>query len=219
FPDHSRDSRRSIPDQVIIAFAPRPPQPPRLIPANISFGPPTTTFPQRVPKSNFQNIGFFAQDEYDVNRWLRIIGGLRVDRFDVTTKATPGYNPVLPGIERAMPAVDLSKLPKISGERINRASVSGDLGVIVRPTEVLSFSARVGRSFRHPNLEELFFTGPATVGNIIANTKVKPETGINIDAGARLRTSRYAASFTYFNNTYRNFISSEFISNAPQLGL
>src|SRR5262249_12498576 len=56
-------------------------------------------------------------------------------------------------------------------------------------------------------------------GNIIANTEVKPETGINIDAGVKLRTSRYAGSFTYFNNTYRNFISTEFISSAPQLGL
>ena len=217
--DHSRDSRRSISEQGIIAFAARPPQPPRLIPMNISFGPPTTTYPQRVPKSNFQNIGFFAQDEYDVNRWLRIIGGLRVDRFDVTTEATPGYDPLLPGIQNATPPIDLSKLPSATGESIDRASISGDLGVIIRPRQSLSFSARVGRSFRHPNLEELFFTGPATVGNIIANTEVKPETGINIDLGAKFRTSRYAASFTYFNNTYRNFISTEFISNAPPSGL
>ncbi|MGH8597917.1 MAG: TonB-dependent receptor [Gammaproteobacteria bacterium] len=213
--DHSRDSRRSISEQGIIFFATRPPSPPRLIPVNISFGPPSTTFPQRVPKSNFQNVGFFAQDEYDVNRWLRIVGGLRVDRFDVTTETTPGYNPLLSGIQSATPAIDLSKLPKAGGESIDRSSVSGDIGVVIRPKEYLSLTARVGRSFRHPNLEELFFTGPATVGNIIANTQVKPETGINVDAGAKLRTGRYTASFTYFNNTYRNFISTEFIAQAP----
>lgn len=213
--DHSRDSRSSFSQASIIGFATRPPTPPRLIPQNIALGPPSLTFPQRVPKSNFQNTGFFAQDEWDVNRWLRIVGGLRFDHFYVSTETTPGYNPILPGLQNATPAVDLSKLPSASGDNLDRNSVSGDIGVVVRPKEYLSLTARVGRSFRHPNLEELFFTGPATVGNIIANTQLKPETGINVDVGAKLRTSRYTASLTYFNNTYRNFISTEFIAQAP----
>ncbi|NOT58873.1 MAG: TonB-dependent receptor, partial [Acidobacteria bacterium] len=33
------------------------------------------------------------------------------------------------------------------------------------------------------------------------------------------RTTRYSANVTYFNNNYRNFISQEFIANAPGLGL
>ncbi len=217
--DHSRDSRSSTAETGIIAFATRPPAPPRLIPVNIPFGPPSTTYPQRVPKSNFQDVGFFAQDEYDVNRWVRIVGGFRVDRFDISSDPTPGYNPLLPGIQNAAPPIDLSKLPSIAGESFSRSTVTGDVGLVVRATEYLSVTARVGRSFRHPNLEELFFTGPATVGNIIANTDLKPETGINIDVGAKARTSRYAASFTYFNNTFRNFISTEIIASAPQSGL
>jgi hemoglobin/transferrin/lactoferrin receptor protein len=216
--DHSRDSRVSVSEPAIIGFATRPPAPPRLIPVNIPLGPPATTFPQRVPKSDFRNTGFFAQDEYDVNRWLRIIGGFRVDHFNISSEPTPGYNPLLPGIENANPPIDLSKLPSATGESFGRTTVTGDIGLIVRPTDHLSLSGRVGRSFRHPNLEELFFTGPATVGNIIANTQVKPETGINVDAGIKVRTPRYAASFTYFNNTYRNFISTEIISSAPQTG-
>jgi hemoglobin/transferrin/lactoferrin receptor protein len=168
-----------------------------------------------VPKSNFTNFGYFAQDEYEVNRYLRIVGGLRLDFFFINSASTPGYNPLLPGIQNATPAIDLSKLPSANGESFSRKSVSGDIGVVVRPKEYLSLTARVGRSFRHPNLEELFFTGPATVGNIIANTQVKPETGINVDVGAKLRRGRYTSSFTYFNNTYRNFISTEFIAQAP----
>lgn len=219
FYDHSRDSRVSRAEAAIIGFATRPPAPPRLIPQNIALGPPSVTFPQRVPKSNFKNLGFFIQDEYDVTRRLRIIGGLRVDRFDIETLLTPGYNPLLPGIDSATPPIDLSKLPSVSGTSINRVTVSGDIGAVVRVTDYFSLSGRVGRSYRHPNLEELFFTGPATVGNIIANTEVKPETGVNVDVSAKLRRSRYAGSFTYFNNTYRNFISTEIISTAPTSGL
>jgi len=219
FYDHSRDSRVSRSEVAIIGFASRPPAPPQLIPQNIALGPPSVTFPQRVPKSNFKNLGVFIQDEYDVTRRLRIIGGLRVDRFDVETLPTPGYNPLLAGIDRATPPIDLSKLPSANGTSINRAAVAGDIGAVVRVTDYFSLSGRVGRSYRHPNLEELFFTGPATVGNIIANTEVKPETGVNVDVSAKLRGSRYAGSFNYFNNTYRNFISTEIISTAPTSGL
>ncbi len=219
FLDHSRDSRVNVTETGIIGFATRPPAPPRFIPANISFGPPVTTFPQRVPKSDFQEFAVFAQDESDVTRWLRIVGGIRVDRFDVSSKPTPGYNPVLPGIENANPPIDLSKLPAAAGEEITRTTVTGDFGVVIRPTETLSITARVGRSFRHPNLEELFFSGPATLGNAIPNIKAEPETGINVDAGVRVRKSRYTASFNYFNNNYRNFISFETISRSPSIGL
>ncbi|HKQ80335.1 MAG TPA: TonB-dependent receptor [Blastocatellia bacterium] len=219
FYDHSRDSRESRSEAAIIGFATRPPTPPRLIPQNIALGPPSITFPQRVPKSDFKNLGFFVQNELDVTRRLRIIGGLRVDRFDIETLPTPGYNPLLPGIDRATPPIDLSNLPSASGTSINRAAVAGDIGAVIRVTDYFSLSGRVGRSYRHPNLEELFFTGPATIGNLIANTEVKPETGVNVDVGAKLRRSRYAASFNYFNNSYRNFISAEIISNAPTSGL
>ncbi len=219
FYDHSRDSRESRSEAAIIGFATRPPAPPRLIPQNIALGPPSVTFPQRVPKSNFKNLGVFVQDEYDVTRRLRIIGGLRVDRFDIETLPTPGYNPLLPGIDRATPPIDLSKLPSVDGTSINRTTITGDIGAVVRVTDYFSLSGRVGRSYRHPNLEELFFTGPATVGNIIANIEVKPETGVNVDVSAKLRRSRYAGSFNYFNNTYRNFISTEIISIAPTSGL
>jgi hemoglobin/transferrin/lactoferrin receptor protein len=219
FYDHSRDSRVSRSEAAIIGFATRPPAPPRLIPQNIALGPPSVTFPQRVPKSNFKNLGVFIQDEFDVTRRLRIIAGLRFDRLDVETLPTPGYNPLLPGIDRATPPIDLSKLPSASGTSINRATVTGDVGAVVRVTDYFSFSGRVGRSYRHPNLEELFFTGPATIGNIIANTELKPETGVNVDVSAKLRRSRYAGSFNYFNNTYRNFISTEIISTAPTSGL
>lgn len=219
FLDHSRDSRVNVTETGIVGFATRPPAPPRFIPASISFGPPSTTFPQRVPKSDFQNLAFFAQDEYDATRWLRIVGGVRADRFDLSAKVTPGYNPILPGIENAVPAIDRAKLPTAAGVEISRTNVSGDIGVIVRPNDLMSFTARIGRSFRHPNLEELFFSGPATLGNAVPNITVKPETGINFDTGLRIRKARYAASFSYFNNNYRNFISTEIVSQSPSIGL
>ncbi len=215
FRDHSRDSRVSRTRVNLAGAALIPPAPPTFIPIGVLLAD-TTSFPQRVPKSNFDNYGFFVQDEVDVTKRLRIIGGLRVDRFNVESLNTPGYNPVLAGLTTATPAVDLSKLPSVNGTSINRTTVTGDIGAVIRVTDDFSLSGRVGRSYRHPNLEELFFAGPATVGSIIPNITVKPETGINVDLSAKLRKANYAASFSYFNNNYNDFISTEPVTRAAQ---
>jgi outer membrane receptor protein involved in Fe transport len=214
FRDHSRDSRLSRTRITLVGSALRPPAPPTFIPIGVQIADTGNTFPQRVPTSNFDNFGFFLQDELNVNRWLRLIGGLRVDRFRVETFPTPGYNP-LTGITGANPPIDTSKLPSATGQSFTRTTVTGDVGVVVRPTQSLSLTARVGRSLRHPNLEELLFSGPATVGNLIPNIKLEPETGINVDVGTKVRTSRYAAGFSYFNNTFHDFIDAQIVSITP----
>ena len=44
------------------------------------------------------------------------------------------------------------------------------------------------------------------------NVKVKPETGHNVDLGTRVRFSKLNGSLAYFNNTYRDFISTEVVA-------
>jgi outer membrane receptor protein involved in Fe transport len=69
-----------------------------------------------------------------------------------------------------------------------------------------------GRSYRHPNLEELLFSGPATIGNIVPNVRVGPEKGNNFDVGVKIRSGRFAGSVSYFNNKYDGFISTEIVA-------
>ena len=218
FRDHSRDTRQSTVSGRIVGFAARAPAPPMFIPQTIILFSNAVSFPQRVPISNFANFGAFFQDEFQANSKVRFIGGVRVDRFKVETKPTAGYNPFITGLGATVPAIDPSTLPGVNGTNINRTAVTGSFGVVVRPVSRLSLNARIGRSYRHPNLEELFFAGPATIGNIIPNIKVEPETGINLDFGAKVRTDKYSASVNYFNNRYSNFISTEVIGSSPTAG-
>jgi outer membrane receptor protein involved in Fe transport len=74
---------------------------------------------------------------------------------------------------------------------------------------------RYGRSYRHPNLEELLFAGPATAGSIAPSIKVKPETGNNIDVGAKFALGRVSGGVYGFFNQYSNFISQEFVATTP----
>ena len=123
---------------------------------------------------------------------LRLVAGVRVDGYRVTSQATPGYD-VLSLTQGAQPPVDPATLPDANGSRISRTAVTGDIGAVYRLTDSLNLRARYGRSYRHPNLEELLFSGPATVGAIVPNMTVQPEIGHNTDGGITVRAGRVAA--------------------------
>ena len=110
FRDHSRDTPYVLLNINILGFATIPPAPPMFIPQLIPILQNNVSYPQVVPISNFLNAGVFAQDEFDVTHWLRLIGGFRVDRFHVNSLSTPGYDP-LSGIGDAQPPINLSELP------------------------------------------------------------------------------------------------------------
>ena len=70
---------------------------------------------------------------------------------------------------------------------------------------------RFGRSYRHPNLEELLFAGAATAGSIAPNITVKPETGNNFDIGAKFAVGRVSGGAYAFVNQYQNFIAQDLV--------
>ena len=216
--DRSEDARTtttqmSMLGQVAGTFGPFGPTPTvaTVFPAPIALGPPTIDHPTRVPNASFRDTGFFVHDEWTPSPTLRVTGGLRLDGYNVRTDATAGYavDSIVAG---AKPALDPSTLPNVNGDRINRTAFTGEAGVIIRAESPVSYFTHYVRSYRHPNLEELLFSGPATAGNIAPNVKVKPETGHNVDVGTRLRFSRFVGALSYFNNTYDNFISTEIVA-------
>jgi hemoglobin/transferrin/lactoferrin receptor protein len=216
YQDRSQDSRTNVTATSAIgnvALGARGPEP-VVFPAPVTVGVPTTTHPTRVPDSRFTDIGLFAQDEWEVAPWMRVVGGLRVDFYSVTTDPTTGYD-VETLVRGAQPPIDPASLPDVNGDGVSRTAFTGDLGLVFRLTGNVNALAHYGRSYRHPNLEELLFSGPATVGAIVPNLLVEPETGNNVDVGVKMRTSRYAASLTYFNNDYDGFISTEIVALTP----
>ena len=77
---------------------------------------------------------------------------------------------------------------------------------------------RVGRSYRHPNLEEMLYAGPATAGSIAPNVTVAPETGNNFDAGARFNLPRLSGGAYLFVNQYRNFVAQDLVAATTPAG-
>jgi hemoglobin/transferrin/lactoferrin receptor protein len=216
FRDRSEDERTTVTQTTMIgnvALGPRGPAA-TVFPAPVVLGPPVTDHPVRVPNASFRDLGFFAQDEWAISPVVRLSGGLRVDNYAVKTEATPGYD-----IDRftagAVPPIDPNTLPSLNGDDINRAAITGEAGVVVSAWRPVSLFAHYVHSYRHANLEELLFSGTATAGNIVPNITVEPETGNNVDVGAKVRTGRISTSLAYFHNRYANFISTEVVASSP----
>ena len=175
----------------------------------------TTSFSQNrtirntrsVPDSSLSNISAFAQNEFRVSRWLKLIGGIRFDRF--ITKAEPTAEFTIDSRFTPNQIEDLGIQGLTEGLNVSNTAVTGDFGAVYRVTDNVSASARIGRSFRTPNIFERFFTDFGSVAAfLVGNPKLKPETGINFDTNIKFQTSRFNGGVAYFNNFYDNFLAT-----------
>jgi hemoglobin/transferrin/lactoferrin receptor protein len=216
FRDRSVDERTTVTQTSIIGNVALGPFGPSasVFDQPVPLGPPVVNHPVRVPNSTFRDLGVFVQDEWDVHPAVRLTAGLRLDAYRVATDPTPGYD-VDDLVSGAEPAIDPATLPDVNGDRISRTSVTGEAGVVLWSAQPVSLFAHYVRSYRHPNLEELLFSGPATAGNIVPNVTVEPETGHNVDVGARINLARVVASAAWFHNVYDGFISTEIVADSP----
>lgn len=215
--DRSSDQRTTTTQMSLlgqVALGPRGPAP-VVFPSPIALGPPSIAHPVRVPDASLRDIGVFAQDEWRVNPSLSVVGGLRGDFYTVVTEATPGYD-VQAVIGDATPAIDPSKLPDPNGATYSQNALTGDIGVVANPDGAINPFVRFGRSFRHPNLEEMLFAGTATSGSLLPNVTVEPETGNNFDAGVKFSARSFSGGAFFFFNQYQNFIAQDLVvaSNA-----
>lgn len=183
---------------------------PVVFPAPVVLGPATVARPVRVPNASFQDIAVFAQEEWRIAPRVLVSAGVRGDFFTVTSEATPGYD-VASLTVGARPAIDPTTLPDVNGATYRRKSLTGDAGLVFNQGGRVSPFLRVGRSYRHPNLEEMLFAGPATVGSIVPNIAVNPETGINVDTGAKFTVGRVSGGAYLFVNQYQHFIAQDLV--------
>jgi hemoglobin/transferrin/lactoferrin receptor protein len=217
--DSSRDSRTTSTTMSLVgqvALGPRGPAP-TVLPSPMPLGPPTLARPVRVPDASLRDIAVFAQEEWRLRSNVSLVAGLRGDFYNVTTDATPGYD-VASIVAGANPPVDPSTLPDPSGATYTRKALTGDIGLVANTGGAVNPFVRYGRSYRHPNLEELLFAGPATTGSIAPNVTLEPEKGHNVDAGAKFRFRRVSGGAYVFVNQYSDFIVQDLTTAVTPAG-
>src|SRR6185436_1450504 len=192
---------------------------PTVFPSPLQLGAPSIAHPVRVPDASLRDVALFAQDEWRLTPSLSLVAGLRGDFYRVVTEPTPGYD-VASVVAGAVPAVDPSTLPNPLGDTISRNALTGDIGLVANSGGKVSPFVRFGRSYRHPNLEELLYSGPATAGSIAPNIKVKPEQGNNLDGGVTLALGRFSGGAFAFVNRYQDFVAQDIpVAQTPSGGL
>jgi hemoglobin/transferrin/lactoferrin receptor protein len=217
--DSSRDQRTtttttSMVGQVVLGA--RGPEA-NVLPSPLPLGPASVAHPVRVPDASLRDVAVFAQDEWRLRPGLSLIAGLRGDFYTVRSEATPGYD-VAAVVAGARPAIDPSTLPDPNGATYSRQALTGDIGLVGNATGSVSPFVRFGRSYRHPNLEEMFFAGPATAGSIAPNVKVQPEEGNNFDVGAKFNLPRVSGGAYLFLNQYKNFVVQDLTTATTPAG-
>jgi outer membrane receptor protein involved in Fe transport len=195
-----------------------------LQPRNIVGGRATT------PDSVYRNLSWFNLLEYEPLRWLRLIGGLRIDNWQTEAKVTPGF-PL--STETAILNASFNRLtanpgsinlggasgiiPLINGANslsTKKTSVTGNVGLVLRLPGRVNPYFRWGAGYREPGLTERYilrdFGDPTFSVLLIPNTALKPEKGSDYEFGVKIERERWSASVGYFRNNLKDFIRNEF---------
>jgi outer membrane receptor protein involved in Fe transport len=156
----------------------------------LGFGPPQTEISNTplVPNASFRSIGAFLQAELTLGERATVIVGGRMQDVRAETRSTPGTARTV--------------------EAKNNRTVVGAANLLYRLTDQVALVGSVGRAFRSPNLIEWFFEGvtPEGSGYQVRNSELEPETSLNVDLGARFRSSRLYLEAFAFRNEIRNGI-------------
>lgn len=128
---------------------------------------PAVSFPvfNRDRQSNVKFLSFYAQDQIDIGEFVKIVGGIRYDRFDINVTDRIEVNDgAADGNDGLLERVDEEISPRI--------------GLIVKPQENISVYASFSQSFL-PRSGDQFLTLSLT------NEALEPEKFKNYEVGAK----------------------------------
>lgn len=149
--------------------------------------------------------GVFAEDTWSVSSNTTIVGGLRVDHWEL-------FDGLRKETVRATGAVITdSRFPDREGDEIN-----GRIGVRVKPTETVALRSAIYTGFRVPTLNELY--RPFRVGNDVTNPnpELKPEHLIGGEVAAEWQASpTFRITGTGFLNRMEDAVSNVTLSVGP----
>lgn len=110
-------------------------------------------------------------------------------------------------IDRRTTSEDVALIGAAGSTNHDFTEPSGNLGVVIHATPMLSFTANAGTAWRAPNLFELFANGPhlAEGRYEIGDRALKAEQSFNLDAGIRWQSPRAHFEVDGFRNAVDRF--------------
>jgi len=152
-----------------------------------------------IPDGDFDNYGAYAQSEWYLRpQWTLHAGGRYTHYRYRTEEFTPAPN-----------------APVIEPMSVDDDALSGSAGMVWNPARDLHVSGNVANGYRAPNAQDLFFNGPASVGNVIGNPNLTPEKSLSYDLGLRWGPGRLGLAANAFYSTYEDLIDALQVPGPP----
>ncbi len=148
---------------------------------------------QFAPNGSQLNIGSFVNSTWNVDPQWTLTGAGRFDWFLSDVNTSPIADPTL------LPAFE-------AAQNTTARATTGSVGLAYRAVQQLELVANIGTSFRYPFQSELFMHDYSGGTYTLPNPALKPERGINYEAGARLYLRDATIRLTGFYNEYRDFM-------------
>lgn len=151
----------------------------------------TTTDGSQIPSGRFPDgssshrIGAFLSGETDLAQWIGASVGVRWSEF--RSEAEVGN--------------------EFGGHVVNRSSAfTGQVGLVVRPSQPWRIALRLAEGFRAPNLYDLTNVGAVPGGIQLPNPDARPERSVSGEASVRFQSEEIGAAVTGYRNWIRDFL-------------
>jgi hemoglobin/transferrin/lactoferrin receptor protein len=159
-----------------------------------------------LPDGRFDNLGAFAQGEWFLDRRSTLHAGGRYTHYRYRTDF---------GLNTPASGAPGSQDSYFQPMRVDDNALSGSLGLVHALLPDLHLSANVSNGYRQPNAQDLFFNGPASVGNVLGNQNLDPERSVSYDAGLRWGPGRLGLAANLFYSTYEDLIDALPVPGPP----
>jgi len=119
----------------------------------------------RYPKSTWQSIGIYLNDEFKVSKKFTMQVGARYNQFMIDAKFDTTFY----------------SFP-FTTAKINNGALTGSIGGVLRPTDKWVINTNFGTAFRSPNVDDMGKVFESVAGSVVVpNTNLKAEYAYNFD--------------------------------------
>ncbi len=149
-----------------------------------------------VPTGRFDSYAAYVQGEFFFNPQWTLDAGGRYTHYRYRTDAgLNGYDAT--GAPAYFPV-----------RKLDDDALSGSVGLVYSPLSDLHITANIASGYREPNAQDLYFSGPGSVGFVVGNPDLKPERSVSYDAGLRWGPGDFAFSGNAFYSTFNDLIDA-----------
>jgi hemoglobin/transferrin/lactoferrin receptor protein len=160
-----------------------------------------------LPDGKFDNYGAFTQGEWFVASDWTVSGGVRYTHYRYRTEAGP-----------MQPAAGPIPAASFTAQSVDDDAFSGSAGVTWNARPDLHVTANVASGYRQPNAQDLFFSGPASVGYVLGNPDLMPERSMSYDTGLRWGPGTLGLAGNLYYSTYNDLIDAVSVPPPPEAG-